>query len=108
MHAREFVKPTPLELPTPSGKAMYPFSAYLGEFVWSYGKWGEDGWDDAQIRLGEIIDATPDGELVKIDELDDWEKLREANKAAEIKGPYAHKLRKHQKAIKSSRKPEAT
>lgn len=113
-HAREFHKPEPMVLVIPgqqlaSGekpKTMtYSFADYLGEHVWGYPKWNEDGWDEAQIRLGELIEATPDGGLVCIESLDDFEKLREANKSAEIRGPLAFKVRKFQRVVKSARAP---
>ena|ERR1700676_1077714 len=108
MHVREFIKPEPVTLNFPPGSQnKYSFEAYVGEFVWSYPKWGEDGWDDSQIRLGEAIEAAEPGQPIKIESLDDWERLHEANKAAEIKGPYAPKIRRFQKAIKSAYKPQA-
>lgn len=103
MHDREFSKPNPLTLQT---GATYPFEAYVGEFIWCYSKWNEDGWAEAQIRLGDAIDSAKPGEPVKMS-LDDWEKFREANKEAQIKGPFAHKLRKFQLAIKAATKPES-
>jgi len=104
MHDREFTKPHAINFGTAEKPAMYPFEAYVGEFIWGYEKWGEDGWDEAQIRIGETIEGTAPGEPVKLS-LDDWEKLREANKAAQLKGPMAHKLRKMHKAIKQASKP---
>jgi hypothetical protein len=113
-HVREFVKPEPMKLvipgqQTPPGQQpatmTYSFQDYLGEHVWGYAKWNEDGWDEAQIRLGELIEATAPGALVCIESLDDFEKLREANKAADIRGPLAFKVRKFQRAIKSARAP---
>lgn len=110
MHDREFTKPQPIRLAGPPGQPdlEYKFEHYVGEFVWSYGKWNEeDSWGDAQIRLGEAIEEANPGEPVKMS-LDDWEKFREANKEAKIQGPLAHKIRKHQKAVKSAHKPEQT
>ena len=111
MHAREFVKPQPIQLKHPQAPAdakavTYSFEDYLGEFVWGYAKWNtEDGWDESQIRLGDVIERTEPGQVVRIEELDDWERLREANKAAELRGVFAPKLRKMQRAIKSAHKP---
>ena len=104
MHDREFIKPNAINFGTAEHPAMYPFEAYLGEFVWSFDKWGEDGWDEAQIRIGEAVEAAKPGDTVKLS-LDDWEKLREANKAAQLKGPMAHKLRKLQRVIKCATVP---
>jgi hypothetical protein len=107
---REFIKPAPVQLRVEGADGQhstvqYSFASYVGEYVWCYAKWSEDGWDDAQIRIGDAIDAADVGGAVTL-ELDDWEKLREANKDASIKGPYAHVLRRHQKAIKSAHRPQ--
>jgi hypothetical protein len=111
MHDREFIKPAPLKLrlpaqPKDSPDIEYSFASYLGEHVWSYQKWNtDDGWDEAQIRIGDAVDAAADGGIVLIDTIDDFEKLREANKAADIKGNFAPKIRKMQRAIKSATRP---
>ena len=111
MHDREFIKPAniKLRLPTqPKGTpdVEYSFDSFLGEYVWSYPKWNtDDGWDEAQIRIGEAIEATADGGVVQIATIDDFEKLREANKAADIKGHFAPKIRKMQRAIKGATRP---
>ena len=115
MHAREFIKPAPVSVkmyrqnegqPIETLTRLYSFDDYLGEFVWSYARWGEDGWDDAQIRIAEAIDATEEGQPVPIDSIDDWEKLHEANKAAKLTGNNAPRVRRLQRAIKSARSPK--
>jgi hypothetical protein len=79
----------------------YTFAMFLGEFVWSYPKWSEDGWEEACIRIGEAVDLLEqNGELLLT--LEDFEKLREAVKAANISGPLAPKLRKMSRAIRSA------
>jgi len=113
-HVREFIKPEPMVLVIPGQQLAanekpktitYSFEDFLGEHVWGYPKWNEDGWDEAQIRLGELISETKPGSLVCIESLDDFEKLRDANKAADIRGALAFKIRKFQRAIKTARAP---
>jgi hypothetical protein len=120
MHVREFPKPAPIKLKGrkqivgKDGKPEivddevdYRYYDYVGEFLWSYAKWNtEEGWDDAQIRIGDAIEAAAEGEPIKFEELGDFEKFHEANKSAQITGPNAHRLRKLQKAGKGARAPE--
>ena len=114
MHDREFVKPLPIVLrlvlqgqPQPQD-LLYGYDQYVGEFVWAYGKWNaEEAWQEAQIRIGEALEAAEASKarLVKFEDIDDWEKFNEANKAAVIQGPMAHRIRRFQKAGKGARKP---
>jgi hypothetical protein len=112
-HVREFAKPAPLKLrfPLPNGSfedKEYTYELYLSEFIWAFSKWNtEDGWDEAQIRIGDAIEGAAVGEMIKFETLEDFEKFREANKAADIRGPFAHKLRRMQKAGKDARAPKS-
>lgn len=119
MHVREFPKPAPIKLKGRNqimgkngpelveAEIDYRYDDYVTEFIWSYPKWNTDeAWGDSQIRIGDAIEAATDGEPIKFEELEDWEHFHEANKAAEIKGPNAHRLRRFQKAGKNARAPE--
>src|SRR5579859_1528759 len=122
MHVREFQKPVTMVVPTrlpkqPEGGSNvvghedvlrpYRYEDYIAEFVWSQDKWNtEESWQDAQIRIGDAIDAAKEGEMIKFDSLDDWEKFHEANKNAKIVGTNAHRIRKLQKAGKNARQPQ--
>jgi len=89
------------------GAAEVSFELFLGEFVWTYGRWREDGWDEAQVRIGQAIDvARGTGQPVGLS-LGDWEKLREAAKSADLRGPLAPKLRAMVVAITSAQAPVA-
>ena len=89
-------------------KVPYDFEQFLGEYVWCYTKWSEDGWDEAQVRIGELVEAAADGETVTLLD-EDQTKLREAYLAyrtpsgGTISGPYAPKLRKMGRAIKNAK-----
>ena len=83
------------------GKVQYTFLMFLGEFVWTYPKWSEDGWEEACIRIGDAVDSLEVGGELSLT-LEDFEKLREATKAATISGPIAYKLRKMSHAIRSA------
>ena len=119
MHVREFIKPAPIKLKgrmqsMKDGKPEiveswvdYTYDDYAGEHLWAYPKWNtEESWQDAQIRIGEAMEVAV-GQPIKFQDLDDWEKFREANNAADIKGPNAWRVRKHQKAGKGARAPIA-
>lgn len=125
-HVREFQKPVTMLLPQrlqrqelvkgEDGRSVlgfedalmpYRYEDYLAEHVWAYPKWNaEEAWQDAQIRIGDAIAAAGEGELIKFEEVSDWEKFHEANMRAEIKGANAHRVRKMQKAGKSARTPQ--
>lgn len=111
-HVREFVKPSPitLRIQLPDGSVReqsYTYEMYMGEFLWSYAKWNaDDDWGDAQDRIGEALESPAAGELIKFESLSDFEKFHEANKAAQITGPHAHRVRKLQKAGKNARAPK--
>lgn len=119
MHVREFPKPAHLTLKgrkqmmgkngveLVDDEIEYRYEDFVTEFIWSFSKWNTgEGWDDAQIRIGDAIEAAAVGEPIKFEELGDWEKFHEANKAADIKGPNAHRVRRMQKSGKNARAPE--
>lgn len=118
MHVREFMKPAAVKLkgqiqrPGANGlefveeEVSYRYEDYVGQYLWAYGKWNtESEWQDAQIRIGDAIDQAEVGQMIRFEEMEDWEKFREANMAASITGPHAHRVRKHQKAGKNARSP---
>jgi hypothetical protein len=108
MGDRVFLKPEPFELPQPvqglpGGGRLYGSEAFFGEVVWPYEKWGTtDEWSDAQIRIGDLLEATAPGRPVVLS-LEDYEKLREATRAAKLQGSYAHKLRRMARQITSAK-----
>lgn len=78
----------------------YGFREFVVEFAWPYPKWdAEEAWQDAQIRIGAALAAEPLPEELVLEEMD-WEKLREAVKAATIRGPHAPRLRVMQRAVR--------
>ncbi len=118
MHVREFQKPGPIlvkmrrqvaeagRLKIVDDEVEFRYEDYIAEYVWSHGEWNTDeSWGEAQIRIGEAIEATPVGCYVRFAELDDFEKFRKANNAAQITGPNAHRIRRFQKAGKNARAP---
>lgn len=92
----EFRKPHPIMLPRDQARrdilTPYELEDFLGDVIWSWPKWKEDGYCDAQVKIGEAIEATAPGEMVQL-ELPDWEKLRDACKEQPIQGRYAPRLR---------------
>jgi hypothetical protein len=108
MGDRVFLKPEPFELPAhvqtlgPTAR-LYPAEAFFGEFVWPFDKWGTtEDWGDAQIRIGDLLEATAPGRPIVLS-LEDYEKLREAVRAAKIGGSFAHKLRRMARQITSAK-----
>jgi hypothetical protein len=84
----------------------YTFADCLGELAWPSEKWSADGWDVAQVRIGEAVDALDalKGGALRLG-LGDWEKLREVCKAAKPIGKYAPKLRAMLVAVITAEKP---
>lgn len=111
---RQFIKPAPIMCRVGLDKEgrpvefEYHMDGYFTEYVWKYPKWNEEeSWGEAQIRIGDALEAAKVGEPVGFS-LEDWEMLREANRAAKIEGQYAHRVRRHQRTVSgASRPPEA-
>lgn len=105
MSYREFVKPRSIKVkqgdPTSPTLVDYHFENFLAEVPWTYAKWKEDDWADAQVRIGEVVEETEAGKPMRF-ESDDWDKLAEACKEVTIGGRYAHKLRFFARIVRSA------
>jgi hypothetical protein len=106
MADRTFKKPDSFQVKVrmPDGTettAPYGFDDFLVEYVWPHAKWNEDAWEEAQIRIGDALEGVEDGGDVGL-KLEDWEKLREAVKAAQIGGRYAPKVRRMTRAVNTA------
>jgi hypothetical protein len=79
-------------------QAPYGFDDFLVEFIWPYAKWNEESWMDAQTRIGEALEGVEANGPVGL-ALEDWEKLREAVRAARPVSRWAPKIRRMQQAV---------
>lgn len=82
----------------------YTMQHFFAEFIWPFPRWSDDEhWGDRQIDLGAKLENLGPGDVWELREAD-WEKIRDAAKAAQLTGrPYppnvAPKLRYMQRAI---------
>lgn len=91
----QFIKPHPLKLRPDLSRAEtidYYFETFLAETAWKYEKWKEEGWDEAQVRIGEAIEEAACGQPVRLSR-EDRDKLREALREVPIGGAHAPKIR---------------